>query len=48
MRNESVEVMGISELAERAGVSLRTVRYYVSEGLLPPPGGASTCCAWRR
>ncbi|MBA2362900.1 MAG: MerR family transcriptional regulator [Chloroflexia bacterium] len=34
------EPMGISELAERAGVSLRTVRYYVSEGLLPPPGGS--------
>jgi DNA-binding transcriptional MerR regulator len=32
--------MGISELAERAGVSLRTVRYYVSEGLLPPPAGS--------
>jgi DNA-binding transcriptional MerR regulator len=37
---ERAEAMGISELAERAGVSLRTVRYYVSEGLLPPPGGS--------
>jgi DNA-binding transcriptional MerR regulator len=27
--------MSISELAEEAGVSVRTVRYYVSEGLLP-------------
>lgn len=26
-----------AELAARAGVSERTVRYYVAEGLLPPP-----------
>jgi DNA-binding transcriptional MerR regulator len=29
----------IDELAELAGVSRRTVRYYVQEGLLPPPLG---------
>jgi DNA-binding transcriptional MerR regulator len=28
-----------SDLAERAGVSERTVRYYVAEGLLPAPAG---------
>lgn len=28
---------GVSELADEAGVSVRTVRYYISEGLLPPP-----------
>jgi len=27
----------ISELAERAGVSIRTIRFYISEGLLPAP-----------
>ena len=27
----------ISDLAERAGVSVRTIRFYISEGLLPPP-----------
>jgi DNA-binding transcriptional MerR regulator len=30
----------IAELAERAGVTPRTIRYYVAEGLLPPPGGS--------
>jgi DNA-binding transcriptional MerR regulator len=28
-----------SELADRAGVTERTVRFYVSEALLPPPAG---------
>ncbi|MCG8350317.1 MAG: MerR family transcriptional regulator [Chloroflexales bacterium] len=27
----------IGELAERAGVTSRTIRYYTAEGLLPPP-----------
>jgi len=27
----------ISELANRAQVSVRTIRYYIDEGLLPPP-----------
>ena len=30
---------GIEELATLGGVSRRTVRYYVQEGLLPPPNG---------
>ena len=30
---------GIEELADRAGVSRRTVRYYVQRGLLPAPTG---------
>lgn len=31
------DAMSISELAEAAGVTIRTVRYYLAEGLLPPP-----------
>ena len=30
---------GIAELAARAGVTRRAVRYYVQRGLLPPPVG---------
>ena len=31
-------ILSIEELAEQARVSPRTVRYYISEGLLPGPG----------
>jgi DNA-binding transcriptional MerR regulator len=30
----------LGELTDAAGVSVRTVRYYIAEGLLPPPKGA--------
>ena len=40
MNAQSSETFGIAELATRAGVTPRTVRYYVAEGLLPSPGGA--------
>lgn len=30
--------MTIHELADRAGVTTRTIRYYVEQGVLPPPG----------
>jgi DNA-binding transcriptional MerR regulator len=32
--------MSLAELTEAADVSVRTVRYYIGEGLLPPPEGA--------
>lgn len=32
--------MSVAELARAAGVSVRTIRYYIAEGLLPPPRGA--------
>jgi DNA-binding transcriptional MerR regulator len=38
--------MGLTELAEAAGVSVRTVRYYIAEGLLPPPLGAGPRAAY--
>ena len=31
------ERYGVAELADAADVSVRTVRYYIAEGLLPPP-----------
>ncbi len=36
-QHDEQEEMTLSELVERAGVSVRTVRYYIAEGLLPPP-----------
>ncbi|HEV2529704.1 MAG TPA: MerR family transcriptional regulator [Thermomicrobiales bacterium] len=36
----STERLRIGDFADAAGVSPRTVRYYVVEGLLPPPEGA--------
>lgn len=40
------EAMGLTELVEAAGVSVRTVRYYIAEGLLPPPHGAGPRAAY--
>lgn len=37
----------ISELAQRAGVTNRTVHYYVGRGLLPPPDGAGVGTTYR-
>jgi len=39
VRDDAESGMGIAELAARAGVTPRTIRYYVAEGLLPAPGG---------
>lgn len=32
-----LELLTIEELAERSGLSIRTIRFYITEGLLPPP-----------
>jgi DNA-binding transcriptional MerR regulator len=37
--NGNQSLYGIEELAEKGGVSRRTVRYYVQRGLLPAPTG---------
>lgn len=37
----------VKELANRAGVTTRTVYYYVSEGLLPPPEGGGPATTYR-
>ena len=33
------EQLGIGELADAAGISRRAVRFYVQQGLIPPPTG---------
>lgn len=38
----------LSELTEAAGVSVRTVRYYIAEGLLPPPESAGPRATYSR
>lgn len=35
--NEGGRLLGVGELAENVGLSVRTVRYYATLGLLPPP-----------
>jgi DNA-binding transcriptional MerR regulator len=42
------ERMSLAELTEEADVSVRTVRYYIGEGLLPPPAGAGPGSAYGR
>jgi DNA-binding transcriptional MerR regulator len=39
--------MTLGELTETADVSVRTVRYYIAEGLLPPPEGSGPGSAYR-
>lgn len=38
----------IGELAEMGGVSRRTVRFYVQEGLIPPPAGLGRGAHYRK
>src|SRR3954451_7366083 len=38
--------MSWRDLTEAAGASVRTVRYYISEGLLPPPEGSGPGSAY--
>ena len=35
--NEKHKKMTIGELADAAGVTVRTIRYYINEGILPTP-----------
>lgn len=37
MTTAPAETMGIDQLAERVGMSVRTVRFYAGRGLIPPP-----------
>ena len=38
--------LSIGELAQRTGVTRRTIRYYVEIGLLPPPAGAGKAAVY--
>src|SRR5436853_4256848 len=41
-----VAPMSIEDLAARAGVRVRTVRFYIAEGLLPGPGARGRAAAY--
>src|SRR5436853_5736372 len=41
-----VAPMSIEDLAEGAGVRVRTVRFYIAEGLLPGPGARGRAAAY--
>jgi DNA-binding transcriptional MerR regulator len=38
--------LSIGELAQRVGVTRRTIRYYVEIGLIPPPAGAGKAAVY--
>lgn len=40
--------LSLADLTEQAGVTVRTVRYYIAEGLLPPPVTAGRQSAYTR
>lgn len=42
------EGLDLRDLADRAGVTTRTVRYYVQQGVLPPPEGRGPGSHWTR
>jgi DNA-binding transcriptional MerR regulator len=44
----AAERLTLGELTAAADVSVRTVRYYIAEGLLPPPEGAGPGSAYTR
>ena len=41
-----VAVFTIGELAQVADVTTRTVRYYVEQGLIPPPRGGGRAASY--
>ena len=43
---DAADPMSLRELTDAAEVSVRTVRYYISEGLLPPPEGSGSASAY--
>ena len=46
-RNARPETWRIDELAQQAGLTVDTIRYYAREGLLPPPGALGPAQALR-
>jgi DNA-binding transcriptional MerR regulator len=45
---DTSDSLTLDELCEMAGVTVRTVRYYISEGLLPPPAGHGATARYTR
>jgi len=43
---ESIDALTVEELAERSETPVRTIRYYIGEGLLPKPTGRGRAAAY--
>jgi DNA-binding transcriptional MerR regulator len=43
-----IENVDINTLSRATGVSVRTIRYYLAEGLLPPPQGRGPAASYNR
>jgi DNA-binding transcriptional MerR regulator len=43
-----IENVDINTLSRATGVSVRTIRYYLAEGLLPPPRGRGPAASYNR
>ena len=47
MNEVKTKLIGVGEVAQRLGVSIRTIRTYVSKKLMPPPIRLAGVIRWK-